>query len=637
MTFFYRFTDGVNGFRKRATIDNGYTLFLYLLLVSMVVFLTSLIYFREDFFNENSVEVVYSLITTFLNPFYIFLILFPVFYLIYRLLPGAGFKAFLFAVSGVFFTYLVIEKMVYDQFRFHINSFVLKILQQKGALQVLGIGTLEITAIITSVILFAVFSWAGYFVLGKSSLPSHLGEKLKGGGRKLLLVLLVLLVFLIDKTIFAWYLYNKKPSVYVITNQIPLYMPSQGGKFFRKMGFEPAVAKQPSLDFSLKQIKYPLEPYQTGIKPGQKLPNIIILLSDALRPDMITPEIMPNLHRFKQQHVISYDNHYSGSNGTSQGLFTLFFGLPSRYMSFFSKAEVSPVFFDALLQNDYQLELLSSKSLGWLGTDEVVFFKVRDYIRDELDHSSVKSDKMITDLALEELEAHQPEQDGPLFLFVFYDSTHLPHFYDQRFEKFKPHKTSVLFNPKKKEDRVRGLNQYKNAANYVDSQMGRIVEKLEKEGYLENSVIYISSDHGSEKYEKGYWGHASAFTNEQLQVPSLLYYPGATPQNVTRLTSHADVGVTLMELMGETYNKEHHSLGQSLMDDSTRDYIIADGLANRVLIDDHYKIDYTPFEGISYYKVTDADDNPVENPDEIIAAYTPKILKMFDDLQRFLR
>jgi len=64
--------------------------------------------------------------------------------------------------------------------------------------------------------------------------------------------------------------------------------------------------------------------------------------------------------------------------------------------------------------------------------------------------------------------------------------------------------------------------------------------------------------------------------------------------------------------------------------------IIADGMANRVLIDTVYKIDYTPFEGISYYKVTDADDNKVANPDQIIACYTPKILKIFGDFQKFL-
>ena len=64
---------------------------------------------------------------------------------------------------------------------------------------------------------------------------------------------------------------------------------------------------------------------------------------------------------------------------------------------------------------------------------------------------------------------------------------------------------------------------------------------------------------------------------------------------------------------------------------------MAGGVANRVLIDDHYKIDYTPFELVSYYKVTDFEDKPVDNPDQVITEYTPKILMMFNIFQKFLK
>jgi len=147
----------------------------------------------------------------------------------------------------------------------------------------------------------------------------------------------------------------------------------------------------------------------------------------------------------------------------------------------------------------------------------------------------------------------------------------------------------------------------------------------------------LTSDHGSEKYEHGHWGHASAFTNEQLKVPFVLAHPGSQKQTITTLTSHLDISATLIDLIGDSYKTEHHTAGQSLVNRQPRDFIMAGGAANRVLIDNHYKIDYTPFELISYYKVTGYNDEPVDNPDLIITEYTPKILKMFTIFQKFLK
>lgn len=622
--------------KKNAVRDNGYTLFLFFCAISLVVSISSVTYFRDDLFANRVLEILFSILTTFLNPLYILLFLFVPFYILFRILPRFLFKPFLFVLSGSFFTYLYVEWLVFNQFKFHTNSFVLRILQQPDALEVLGIGALEITLMSLAVLAGTAASWVMYRLISWSPLPVWVSRILRGKLRKLGLVLLLFVIFTADKTAYAWYLYTKNATVYLLANDIPLYIPAQAGTVFENLGLKVPESNKPSLKILKSRVKYPLKPYQTTVKDPKKLPNIILLMADALRPDMIDPEIMPVTHRFATEKSVRYHRHFSGSNGTTQALFTMFYGLPSRYMDFFSRAEVSPVFFDALLQNNYQLTLLSSKSLGWLGTDHLVFFRVKDYIQDDLHVNSITSDEMVTRRALKTIDNHSRQQDRPLFLMVFYDSTHLPHFTDKRYKKFLPDDPSLVFNVRSESDRMKGMNEYRNAANFVDDQFAKLLDRLERGGYMENSVIYITADHGSEKYEHGHWGHASAFTNEQLMVPSILHIPGGRPGNVNRLTSHADLTVTLMELMGETYDPGLHSLGQSLLDPSPRDYIIADGMANRVLIDGNYKIDYTPFEGISYYKVTDAEDNAIEDPDAVIDQYSPKILKMFDDFQKFL-
>ncbi|MBT4527259.1 MAG: sulfatase-like hydrolase/transferase [Deltaproteobacteria bacterium] len=627
-------------FFKSPKSENGYSVFLMAIYTGFILFLQSLTFINSDIF-ENSVLInVFLIITAFFNPLYLTLVFFPVLYLIYKILPKLIFRLFFSLLTGILFTYVFIDKIAFNQFKFHINSFIIKIFTQPRALQVLGIGFKEILVIVLIIMLASSVTYIIYSWVIQSKIQVLFETTFRSYFKKILLLFLILTIATLDKFTFAWLLYNKNISVHTLAKRLPFYMTSQGGRFFNKMGFKQRTPKnyQPLLKLAKKNIHYPLSPFTPSIKDSkQQLPNIILLMSDALRQDVYSEQLMPNSYKALNQRSLNFVNHFSGSNGTTQALFSILYGLPPNYMTFFSKAKVSPVIFEALFSYQYQINILSSKSLGWMGTDQVVFSTVKQYIEDELDYSSIKSDKMVTKRAIDILENHQNNPDKPLFLMVFYDSTHLPHFTHPAFNKYQPSKTGIIFDPQKKEDRERGYNEYRNAVDYVDSLLGNIYQQLEKHHYFDNSIIMLTSDHGSEKYEHGHWGHASAFTNEQLKVPFVLAHPGSQKQTITTLTSHLDISATLIDLIGDSYKTEHHTAGQSLVNRQPRDFIMAGGAANRVLIDNHYKIDYTPFELISYYKVTGYNDEPVDNPDLIITEYTPKILKMFTIFQKFLK
>ncbi|MCP4294489.1 MAG: DUF3413 domain-containing protein [Proteobacteria bacterium] len=636
----------MNSFLKKITrskTDNGYTLFLTLLGASLYLFLFSLKYISKELGSGSLGETAYIIVTTFLNPVYLaIVILFPLCYLLFKLLPSLLFKLLFFPLMGVFVSYVYIDSIVFNLFKFHVNSFVLKVLGQKDALMVLGIGAVEIGAIVLMIIGGTLVAFFLYNWISHSSLQAIASGLLRGTIRKLVFVVFIFSVIFVDKSYFAWLIYNKSTSMAILAKKIPLYIPAEAGREFKSYGFAPPPPQGPQAARQSAEdaIHYPLAPFVSTKKPGRSLPNIILLMSDTFRSDVYNPKVMPNSIRVLEKRSSNFVNHFSGSNGTTEGLFTLLYGLPATYMGYFSKAEVSPILFDALLANNYQIKIFSSKSLGWMGTDQVVFSTVKEYIVDELHRDSVKSDKMINERAIATLETHAKNPEAPLFLMVFYDSPHLPHFSHPEFKKFVPDETSLIFDPSDKEQRIRGYNQYWNAVNYVDHLLDSIYKKLEEHGYFDNSVILLTGDHGSEKYEHGHWGHASAFTNEQLRVPMVVSLPnrsGITPKTISRLTSHMDFSVTLLELMGETYDSKLHSIGKSLFDKSPRGYIIAGGITNRVLIDKKYKIDYTPFEMVSYYKVTDFNDIPVKNSDLIIKQYTPKILRMFDDFSRFMQ
>jgi len=67
----------------------------------------------------------------------------------------------------------------------------------------------------------------------------------------------------------------------------------------------------------------------------------------------------------------------------------------------------------------------------------------------------------------------------------------------------------------------------------------------------------LTADHGSRKYEHGYWGHASAFTKEQIKVSFWLHYPKSGTKKIKKFTDHHDFVTTIFELMGEKYDVEY--------------------------------------------------------------------------------
>ena len=92
---------------------------------------------------------------------------------------------------------------------------------------------------------------------------------------------------------------------------------------------------------------------------------------------------------------------------------------------------------------------------------------------------------------------------------------------------------------------------YMGVCAYVDSQVGKLISVLEKEGYAENTIILYSSDHGKLLGEWGA-GEKNTFDKEVWRVPFIWSYPDNIPQNEIReeLCEIIDTGTTLLSLAG---------------------------------------------------------------------------------------
>lgn len=70
---------------------------------------------------------------------------------------------------------------------------------------------------------------------------------------------------------------------------------------------------------------------------------------------------------------------------------------------------------------------------------------------------------------------------------------------------------------------------YRGEIRYLDRQIGRLVEALERAGLRGRVVLILTGDHGEEFLEHGLIGHGSHVYGESVEVPLVLWGPGIVP------------------------------------------------------------------------------------------------------------
>jgi hypothetical protein len=502
-----------------------------------------------------------------------------------RMVGSAGWRAAAaVAVLSAGQVALVVDMKIYQLYRYHWNAWVMNVVLaglgdsvQLGAGVVLGALGAAAGVLAVQAGLF----WGAARVV--PLLPAPLRAPRPGR-----VALAVLLLALAEKSVYAVRDLAGDRGQVRFVRLIPLHRGVTVKKFAERwFRYSPARGEgRLAHGGGATMLNYPrLESLDCGPAP-RVLPNILVIAVEGWRGDMLGPEVTPFLWRFRSRCVVFRD-HYSGGNASRFGIMALLYGLPGTYWDAFLAEERGPVVVDRLKACGYVIRVVSSTRFTFPEFRRTGFVEVRDRVDDELPAEGAVARDALHPAKIMALADEARRARKPFFAFMFLDAPHAPYHYPPDGEFFRPAAAGVNFatlGPST--DPVPIRNRYRNAVRYDDRIIGEVVAGLERRGILDRTAIFICGDHGEEFRESGFWGHTSAFTDQQVRTPMLCRFPGAAPREVRVLSSHTDVPPTIMELTGCRAPADSYSTGMSLLHPRKRDWIFVAGFNNGALVSD---------------------------------------------------
>jgi membrane-anchored protein YejM (alkaline phosphatase superfamily) len=470
-------------------------------------------------------------------------------------------------VLTLFSYYLLLDHCVYDVFRFHIDSFWLSYVFHDFS--GLGLPASSVVMAVAALIGLVCFE-VGLF---------RLARRVRRRKSILFAVTLIGLVAFASSQVVHIMAYERNISrITSLTPHFPFYVPFTSHKNAVKYGellsIERAGLEYETDDSQYTSLEYPLGEIRADLPHGNRLPNFVFILLESWRFDTMNESVTPEIYSLSEKSLV-FQRHFSSGNSTTAGIFGLLYGLhPTYWMAVKSNS--------AALHNPLLIDLMEDAhySFGVYADSNFERHKIKDTMFRGIEihetFSGSANDEKDEDMKNQAISfiRGQRASSHPFMLFAFFKSSHYNYTYPDSFRKFTPGKEMNMALVNWGGTRNSYLNDYLNAVYYNDALIGEILDELESLGMMDETVIVITTDHGEEFDDNGadYWGHGSNFTQYQIRVPLVLYYPGKGPGVVTRPTAHVDIPTTLIqEVFGVRNEITDYSSGRNLFDDRSGD------------------------------------------------------------------
>ncbi|MCP4229524.1 MAG: sulfatase-like hydrolase/transferase [bacterium] len=351
-------------------------------------------------------------------------------------------------------------------------------------------------------------------------------------------------------------------------------------------------------------IALPATPDRLPYQEPTDGPNVIIITIDAYRQDRMSAygnyrdgeTITPNLDEFAEIST-RFETACTHSPWTIPSMYTMH---SSRYPSvhgthFFRKGNTNiAMLAEVLKSRGYHTEAIIANPLMYseLGFDKG-FIRYLEYgdieiLRHFKKASLYRLSKKSIEKAMSKLNiggtrpttwitnritsSLSRKRNKPLFLWAHYIDPHIPllpprkfvegdaEFIDEALTFAKLHNDKSEF-VKANADKIIPL--YDGEVRYVDNELERVFTKLEEEGYLTDSIIIITSDHGDEHFEFGHYGHSTSHRDKVISIPLLIYIPGVEGGVCEQPAGLIDIAPTVLDYIG--INERPYYSGDSLL------------------------------------------------------------------------
>jgi hypothetical protein len=281
-----------------------------------------------------------------------------------------------------------------------------------------------------------------------------------------------------------------------------------------------------------------------GVDPStmtdQPLPDVVIVVVESFRQELIDPEVMPVLWQYAER-GLHCRSHFSGGNATNHGMFSLLNGLEAIWYE--RPVRYSPLLSRLFRQAGYELGFFAGhndwRKFNMDGYLSAEHFDVFETSRPD----GLASDRRATQLASDFLSgAATPQQRRPRLAVLYLYATHATYHSYHEDRRFSPAADERFVIPYPQSSRDQVWNRYKNSARTVDRFLSAVMR--------EDRVVVVTGDHGESFLEDGTIGHGIRISAFQNMTPAVLYVPNRPPRLIEAPTSHADLLPTLLAAIG---------------------------------------------------------------------------------------
>jgi len=220
--------------------------------------------------------------------------------------------------------------------------------------------------------------------------------------------------------------------------------------------------------------------------------------------------------------------------------------------------------------------------------------KKREFLYNLEKNPYIENAQKISERAVKIIE----EQKEPFFLFMHFWDTHSPYNPPEKYleekkgyfnnkEDIKEHignnrinkRIKNLFYDTKTINKI--IAKYEGEVRFIDSQIKNVIEALEKNKLIDDTIIIITGDHGESFIEHGILFDHHGLYDQSTHVPLIFHCPKRfKPSQIDSLVQHVDLLPTIVDILKikDEFNFDGKSLIPLIKNkkDKIRDFIFTE-------------------------------------------------------------